>query len=497
MLQDLVSVLDTNVLMYDPECIRVLGTPETEIVVPGVVIQELGDLQHSGNEQKSYLARRAVRVLEESFTIGNPAQEHGVPLETGGTLRVELEMYGGDLPKGFRRDQVDNQILMTCHKLMRSYRRGVHAANRHLTLVSKDINLRHRAAACKIPVQDYNAGAVQDVASTVFGCVSRIRVENNVQFITDLYGQGYATLDSLMGYIDLADAAQLYANKCVHLSTLDATGIDVSVQTIYKETPSGGVFKYVPDTVRGDLQPLGANQKFAAALLNDPEILIVNMMGIAGGGKTLHAVGWALENLDRSADTYRRHSAASTGKYERMVIFRSNTEAGIKLGFLPGDMREKFGPYCDPIFHTLEFLLRHKHGKERIPAKEIKGTIDHLLDTGQLIIQPPNFVRGNTYHDAIIIIDDAQNFEVGLLKLIMSRAGENSRIILTGDPTQIDSKILTAADCGVIRAAHDFRGLPAYGGIYLSESKRSYITDLVTKHLFATQEEKNFWAQAA
>lgn len=496
MSQGLSKVLDSNVLMFDPECIRVLGTPKTEVTVPGVVLQELGDTQHSPNEQKSYLARRAVRALEEYFATGNPSQEHGIPLESGGTLRVELGMYGGDLPKGFRRDQVDNQILMTCHKLMRSYRRGARAADRELTLVTKDINLRHRAAVCKIPVMNYNAGAVQDVASTVFGCVGRIRIEGNVQFLNDLYAQGYATLDSLMSHIDPADVAQLYANKCIHLSTLN-DGVEVSVQTIYKETRNGGVFRLVPDKVHGDLQPLGANQRFAAALLNDPEILIVNMMGIAGGGKTLQAIAWAFDNLDKSSDPHQRHCTASSGKYERMVVFRSNTEAGIKLGFLPGDMREKFGPYCDPIFTTLEFILRHKHGRERATAKQIRPTIEHLLDTNQLIIQPPNFVRGNTYHDAIIVIDDAQNFEVGLLKLIMSRAGENSRIILTGDPTQIDSKILTAADCGVIRAAHDFRGLPAYGGIYLSESKRSHITDLVTKHLFSTQEEKNFWAQAA
>lgn len=475
-----VYVVDTNVPMTSSGCFEQLAIGGNEVVFPGPALQELANHMHSGDGQKRYLARIAMRAINTFCDYGSPASEKGVPTKSGGIFREEFRSENPKkLPRGFKVDDPDNQILLVCMLVARMEDKKPEKDRRPVILISKDVNMRHRAAGCNIQAQDYLSGRVDDVNATIYGSSIELTLEADDGTLDSIYrGQRQLSAADLNGAVSTATIESLFANQCVFLQ---APGRK-PVQTIFKKGHS--LFRLVNPikeyrhNVDGFI-PRNEMQAFAMALLDDPAIEILTLIGIAGAGKTLLAMWWALENLQKKN---------GNGRYERIIVFRSNMEAGKDIGFLPGDVADKFGPFRSAIYGAIDYLTRHrvkgKFGRDEDTENGHGNSIvRELEDRGQLSIIPPNFSRGETFHNTIIIIDDAQNFEEATLQLVMTRAGEGSRVIITGDPTQIDNPRLDAADCGLVKAARNFRGLENCASIFLPDSERSGIAELAAKRL--------------
>lgn len=469
-----IYVPDITTIEYEPLCIEKLGTSGNDVVIASPILQHLGNHTQDPDPQTQYLARVAIQAIDGYCRLGSLLKT-GVPIRSGGRLRCEVRPAKGKnrLPLGFNANHLDNQVLQVCMFLTDQERSN---GQRPVILVSKDANLRHRAEVCGIRAEDYQAGKIDDVNTTIYNCVEHVHLHaSGISPLQLLYKDGKIALDTLGNSVPSEAIERLYENQCVFLHTHDGK----VGQAIYKK--SLGVFRAVTPVhkrpPKSGFAPITDMQAFGLALLEDSSILIVTLVGIAGGGKTLLAMHWALENQD---------------KYDKIMVFRSNTEAGNPMGFLPGDLNEKFSPYRDPIEITLEFLSKDRTRCKGDGSNYRAGSMmTEMEGQGKLVVTPPNFVRGSTYHKTLIIVDDAQNWEESLLKLVLTRAGENSRVIITGDPTQVDNPRLDISDNGLVKAISKFRGHPIFGSIYLPTSERSEIAALSTK--LGSQIDTEFW----
>ena len=467
-------VLDTSVLMHDPE--RIESLKDNEIVIPGPVLQELGDLMHANDERKKFQAREATRAIEAYDASGSLASEQGVPTKVGGILRIEMRsVTHKKLPVGYIHTQLDNQILQVALFIAQQQKARRDQDRRRVVLISKDVNLRHRAKACLLEAEDYKSDKVEDFMSALYGGVAEIKLkEGGEETLSLLYRNSSMPVSELCSIAaSPGQITGLYENQCIFLTTASHK----TAQAIFKK--GLGIVRLVRPMKdykeeRDRIVPRNELQAFALGLLDDRDIGVVTLVGIAGAGKTLLALKWAYENLNNG------------NGYKRIIVFRSNTEAGKRLGFLPGDLNEKFAPWKDPVYMSLDLLTKHRVKEKGDGSYRERGEnsiIEHLENSRELIVMPPNFSRGATYHDSIIVIDDAQNLPMKLAQLLITRAGENSRVIITGDPTQIDDPFLDAASCGLVQAAIRFRGDPLCASIFLPKSERSKIAELAARLL--------------
>jgi len=228
--------------------------------------------------------------------------------------------------------------------------------------------------------------------------------------------------------------------------------------------------------------PCNPEQACARDLLLDDQMLIVSLVGIAGTGKTLMALLSAYE-------LYR------AGRVSKIEVYRLNAEAGRQLGFLPGDLGDKMAPWAKPVLDNLDFILRRLHGQSRWTNQiaEHHGdrkdtaaagpTVVDLLEKNVLEIAPINYLRGRSIHDAVIIVDDGQNLTQEDMKLVLTRAGEGARVVLTGDPDQIDRAEIDALSNGLVQVVERFKGEPCFAHLTMKEVVRSRIAELAAKLL--------------
>ena len=418
-------VIDTSVLLSDPHALRRFA--EHDVILPVVVITELEAKRH--HAELGYFARTALRLLDDlRITYGRldapvPVNEHG------GTVHVELNHTDPSaLPDGFRLGDNDSRILAVALNFA--------AEGRQVTLVSKDLPMRVKASAVGLDAEEY---------------LAELAVESGWTGMTELEA-GAAEIDQLYetGTLDLAAARELPCHTGVVL-------LGGSSTALARVTP-GKDLRLIKDRDAFGIHGRSAEQRVALDLLLDPAIGIVSLGGRAGTGKSALALCAGLEAvLER-----RQHA--------KVVVFRPlYAVGGQDLGYLPGSEGEKMAPWAQAVFDTLG-------------AVTSKVVIDEVLERGLLEVLPLTHIRGRSLHDAFVIVDEAQSLERNVLLTVLSRIGQDSRVVLTHDVAQRDNLRVGRHD-GVVAVVEKLKGHPLFAHVTLHRSERSPIAALVTEML--------------
>ncbi|NYJ73744.1 PhoH family protein [Allobranchiibius huperziae] len=415
-------VLDTSVLLSDPRAMNRFH--EHEVVLPVVVVTELEGKRH--HPELGYFARSALRMLDD-LRVEHGRLDAPVPIGEGGSLRVELNHTDPQsLPAGFRLGDNDTRILAVARNLANE--------GADVTVVSKDLPMRVKASAVGLPAEEYRAELAVES-----GWTGIAEVELAAEEMDALYDAGQ---------VESAQAAELPTNTGVVLlgprgSALGRVMSDKSVRL-----------------VRGDRDAFGlhgrsAEQRIALDLLMDPDIGIMSMGGRAGTGKSALALCAGLE-----AVMERR-------QHRKVIVFRPlYAVGGQDLGYLPGSENEKMGPWAQAVFDTLSAVV----------SREV---VEEVLDRELLEVLPLTHIRGRSLHDAFVIVDEAQSLERNVLLTVLSRIGQNSRVVLTHDVAQRDNLRVGRHD-GVAAIIEKLKGNPLFGHVTLHRSERSPIAALVT-----------------
>ncbi len=418
-------VLDTSVLLSDPRAM--LRFAEHEVVLPVIVVTELEGKRH--HPELGYFARQALRLLDD-LRVEHGRLDAPLQLEGGGTLRVELNHTDPtSLPAGFRLGDNDTHILAVAKNLADD--------GGQVTVVSKDLPMRVKASALGLSVEEYQAEMAVDS-----GWTGMAELEVSSQDVDDLYTGGR---------LDLAQARELPCHTGIVL-------VSPRGSALARVTPDKSV-----RLVRGDRDAFGlhgrsAEQRIALDLLLDPDVGIMSMGGRAGTGKSALALCAGIEAvLER-----RQH--------RKVIVFRPlYAVGGQDLGYLPGNEAEKMGPWAQAVFDTLGALV----------SSEV---VEEIVDRGMLEVLPLTHIRGRSLHDAFVIVDEAQSLERNVLLTVLSRVGQNSKVVLTHDVAQRDNLRVGRHD-GVAAVIEALKGHPLFAHVTLTRSERSPIAALVTEML--------------
>ncbi|MGB9790166.1 MAG: PhoH family protein [Thermotoga caldifontis] len=408
-------VLDTNVLIHDPESIY--NFEDNNVIIPLPVLEELDSLKRR-NDSIGRSARHVVRELDALRQMGDLSK--GVKLKNGGTLTVmSLTNLREDFVEYFKSKYIDNWILAYVVRIKRT-------SSMPTILVTKDISLRVKASALNIQAQDYltdrsNLALLPDGYRMVEENVSEGQTVNN--FRENEY------LKSPTGYFKVKEG------RATKLS------LDLS------------------STVWG-IQPLNEEQLYAMDAMMDDSIALVTMVGSAGTGKTLIALACALEKT------------VNQKKYRRIIVARPLIPMGKDVGYLPGSLEEKLEPWMQPIMDNLEFLF-----------DRVGMSLKEFLKKGIMEIEALSFIRGRTIPNQFVIIDEAQNLTPHEVKTILTRVGNNTKIVLTGDPYQIDTPYLDKDSNGLVYAASRLIGNPLVAHVTLKRGVRSPLASLAAERL--------------
>jgi PhoH-like ATPase len=426
-------VLDTNVILHDP--MSMFSFEGSRVVLPLTVIEELDTFKRS-NDERGRSARFVSRKLDE-------LRQHGklsdwVPLEHGGKLKVEINVSEG-LPKAFSAHTKDNEIL-SCALFLKKQ-------GENIVFISKDINLRIKAESLGLETQDFEKEKVD---------------------IDDLY-KGWREAAVSGEAIDAfykdkrlpAPLPDLVPNEFV---ILKAEGTSKSALSRYDLKTKSLVPLVRAETAPWGIKPLNMEQRFALELLLNPDIQLVTLVGLAGSGKTMIALAAALQQtLEEKI-------------YRRILVARPVIAVGHDLGFLPGTKEEKLTNWMGAIYDNLSYLLEKPKGSVETSDMDIQM----LMEDGVLEIEAVTYLRGRTLPGLLIIIDDAQNLTPHEIKTIISRAGQGAKIVLTGDPHQVDNYYLDAASNGLTNLVDRFKGQGLFGHVTFTKSERSVLAALAS-----------------
>jgi PhoH-like ATPase len=431
-------VLDTNVVIHDPEAL--FAFEGSRVVIPLPVIEELDTFKRS-NDERGRAARLVARTLDRLRQKGRLTD--GVPLPHGGTLRVEF-VHSDGLPAQFLATTKDNMILGVAQYLK--------SKKETVVFISKDINLRIKAEAIGLETQDYEKQKVD----------------------VDVLYPGFREASGTKAEIDL-----FYKEKRLSVDKLDLPEIKANEFVILKD-PAGGsasaLSRYDPETrslmalARADaapwgIKPLNTEQRFALELLLRKEVQLVTLVGMPGSGKTLLSLAAGLEQV------LNEHT------YRKMLIARPIVPVGNDLGYLPGTKQEKLNTWMGAIYDNLEFLMDRQHRTDN------DLDIQMLLEEGKIEVEAVTYLRGRSLPGQYILIDDAQNLTPHEIKTIISRVGRNSKIVLTGDPYQIDNYYLDSASNGLTNLVERFKGQNLFGHVKFSKIERSPLAALAAELL--------------
>ena len=435
-----IYVLDTNVLLHDPQAI--LKFEDNDVVIPITVVEEIDHFKKDMSEIGRN-ARHFSRLMD-SYRAISPLNE-GVALESGGMLKVELctEETLRRLPPELRAERGDNRILAVAVKLKEE-------SHSPVVFVTKDTNLRIKSDALGLKAADYESDKVS--IEELYSGTAEVQVDKNE--VDSFYGQGFIPL-----------SGDYYPNQCITL--VEATNPShTAIGRYSKEQEKMLPLIRTPKDGLWGVHPRNREQQFAIDLLLDEDIQLVTLVGKAGTGKTLLAIA---AGLFKSADE---------GSYSRLLVSRPVFPMGKDLGFLPGDVEEKLTPWMQPIFDNVELLLGavDERGKRKRGYKE-------LVDMGILEIEPLTYIRGRSIPKQYMIVDEAQNLTPHEIKTIITRAGEGTKIILTGDPYQIDNPYVDSSSNGLTYAVEKFKGQSIAGHVTLTKGERSPLAELAANIL--------------
>lgn len=422
-------VIDTSVLLSDPRAL--LRFAEHHVVLPIVVVTELEAKRH--HPELGYFARSALRLLDD-LRLRHGRLDHPVPLnEAGGVLHVELNHTDPSvLPDGFRLGDNDSRILAVAQNLA--------AENRDVVLVSKDLPLRIKAAAVGLGAEEYRNEQV-GVDTDWTGMAS---LEVGTEIIDALYGSG-----SWHGQDEQVAALPVHTGVVLN---------GASGSALARKLPDGSLRLVRSDREVFGLHGRSAEQRVALELLLDEQVGIMSIGGRAGTGKSALALCAGLEQV------------LEQGKYSKVMVFRPlYAVGGQELGYLPGSESEKMAPWGQAVFDTLG-------------AHANKFVMDEIIAQDMLEVLPLTHIRGRSLHDAFVIVDEAQSLERNVLLTVLSRIGQNSRVVLTHDVAQRDNLRVGRHD-GIAAVVARLRGNPLFAHVTLTRSERSPIAALVTEML--------------
>lgn len=433
-------VLDTNVLLHDPNSI--LNFEEHNIIIPIVVIEEIDNFKKDQSEVGRN-ARSVSRLLDELRETGSLSQ--GVSLKNGGTLKVDIAVH--DLDIGLLsadKHKADNQILASALAMLKS-------SKHKIVLVTKDTNLRIKADAIGLLAEDYTTDRVE--IDDFFSGASQQSV-SSLQ-IDELYAKG----------LSLDPKIALYPNQFLTLVN-EINPNHVALARYHAEDSILKPLKRL-DTPPWGIRPRNREQQFALELLLDDSIHVVTLIGKAGTGKTLLAIAAGLQQV------------VDDERYHKLLVSRPIVPMGRDIGFLPGDVGDKLKPFMQPIYDNLEFISAANVDQRRRTTM----TASQLEESGYMNVEPLTYIRGRSIPNQYMIVDEAQNLTPHEVKTILTRAGEGTKIIFTGDPNQIDNPYVDAFSNGLSYLAERFRNLNIAGHITLIKGERSQLAEIASNLL--------------
>ncbi len=425
-------VIDTNVLIHNPESI--MSFRDNDIVIPLEVLEELDKLK-TYPDQRGKSARDAIRFLDSTARRGS--LNEGVRLENGSTLRVSFRRPAQP-PEGLDPEKVDNRIIMCAYALQQE--------GRKVFFVSKDINARVKATAIGLKAVDYEKQKV-DIATLYQG-------------LREIDASG-ESLARLAGTGELPWKERLFPNEFALLRDR-ASGS----QALARSDPAGGRLVALGpwEGAASGISPLNERQRVALELLLDDEVRLVTLVGKAGTGKTLLAIAAGLK------------STVEDKRYARMLVTRPVVPVGKDIGYLPGEKSAKMAAWMQPVFDNLEQILGSYH------RPNVKS-VEQLVKDRVLEIEALSFIRGRSLPNQYMIVDEAQNLTPHEIKTLVSRAGQGTKVVLTGDPYQIDNMYLDANSNGLSYLVEAFKGQGLYGHVTLQRTERSELAELAASLL--------------
>ena len=431
-----IFVLDTNILIHDPYSIY--NFRGNDIYLPIEVIEEIDKLKQKPNT--ALHARMASRVLEEIRKKGNLSE--GIELPNDIFFKVERTADLSLLPEGLKKDIVDNHIIAVVIGIQQR------EPDRKVIFVTKDINLRIKADAVGVAVEDYSTDKV----------------------VYDDLDKGYTEIEVSKDVFDKFNKSGKIDLEELKLDFTPSPNFFFVLKCGQEETAGRVLDTKLKKFLNGDMTAWGARarnqeQRFAMELLMDDNIKAVSLVGKAGTGKTLLAIAAGLEQV------------VERKKYSKLYIARPIIPMGKDLGFLPGNEKDKLRPWMQPIFDNIEFLSDVKGDKAG--EKVITG----LETMGLLKVEALTYIRGRSMPNAFIVIDEAQNLTPLEIKTIITRVGENTKIVFTGDPYQIDSAYLDANTNGLTYMADKLKNEKIVGHITLVKGERSPLAEIAAKLL--------------
>jgi PhoH-like ATPase len=433
-------VLDTNVLLHDPHAI--FKFEDNDLFLPIYVIEEIDQFKRDSNE-RGRNARTVSRLLDGLRTKG--PLSGGVSLNEGGSLRVFVPQTRAELPIALNPSSGDHAILQTAIAIRDSQ------PSTPTIFVTMDVNLRIRGDALGLSTESYENQAVD------FEHLESGTVELTLPA---------ADLDKFLsgGTAKPPEGEKLPPNACVVLRD-DAERPRTALGRFHADTGEIRVLK-VPREGLSGVRPRNREQAFALDMLLDENVRLLTIVGKAGTGKTLLALAAGLKRT------------VEEGVYARLLVSRPVMPLGRDLGFLPGDVDQKLNPWMQPIYDNLEFLLVAGGGKRR----GVRG-YDELFQSGQLQVEPLTYIRGRSLPSQYVIVDEAQNLTPHEVKTVITRCGEGTKIVLTGDPFQIDNPYVDSASNGLTVAAHRFKGQALAGHVVLNKGERSELAEVAANVL--------------
>ncbi|MDN6885133.1 PhoH family protein [Variovorax sp. CAN2819] len=461
-------VLDTNVLLHDPMCL--FRFEEHDIFLPMIVLEEL-DGHKKGTTEVARNGRQTSRTLDALAAAQDADIDKGLKLDTtghreaGGRLFFQTAPLDYSLPISLPQGKADNQILGVVHALRDEYAKDRPGRPRQeVVLVSKDINMRVKARALGLAADDYQNDKTLEDGDLLYAGSLALPADfwTRQSKTVESWQSGSNTFYRISGPL----VPNLYINQFVFFEAPGEPSMYARVTEIRDKT---AVLKTLKDYSSGKNAVWGVNtrnreQNFAMNLLMDPEIDFVTLTGTAGTGKTLMALASGLTQVldDR--------------RYTEIIMTRATVSVGEDIGFLPGTEEEKMGPWMGALDDNLEFLAKGDGGG----AGEWGRAATNELIRSRIKVKSMNFMRGRTFLNKYVIIDEAQNLTPKQMKTLITRAGPGTKIICMGNLAQIDTPYLTEGSSGLTFAVDKFKGWPHGGHITLARGERSRLADFAS-----------------
>jgi PhoH-like ATPase len=430
-----VYVLDTSVLLHDHQAIT--NFEDNFVAIPITVLEEL-DKFKLGNDTKNFSAREVIRFIDK--LSGSGSLQEWIPLGKGlGKFRVIMETTANsmDAEAVYSSVKNDHKIINAAISLIEK------EPKKSVVLVTKDINLRIKAKALGVIAEDYATGkvALQNVQDSSFYSIEGVDSE----VIREIFLKGCVSENGILGRKKHTNGYYILKNgKTSSLAYYDH--LNDQIVRIEKEFVYG-------------VKPKNAEQAFAFHALLNPDIKLVALQGVAGTGKTLLALASALEQ---------------NKQFDQVILARPIVPLSNKdIGFLPGDANDKIGPYMEPLWDNLKFI-KSQFGENE---KKHKAIVE-MQESGKIIITPLAFIRGRSLSNIMFIIDEAQNLTPHEVKTIITRAGENTKIVFTGDVYQIDTPYLDENSNGLAYLIDRLKGQPLFANVKLEKGERSELANL-------------------